>query len=284
MPRRGWRAVEAPAGWFEVIRGPRPPSVSWPRATQGVQQRQHQPVDPPRNQRRRAPVVAPQKSVAMQGPRKSPEEIQASAQASIIRLERALAFLDESDVFAREALGGSLKRARSQAATVPVQDRLKSGEEFVLRAQKRLSQAEVAVTGAVEHRDRMKEEFEEGQRRLANLQAEAQNPPAPIPPVGEMEAEIRRLREHVAELEGTSVAQERPRVRQRVSSTSQVGFLPPMPTLVPGELFTWMEDRQTDLQDALISGDTSRVLELTSKMTEGAEHLREITSSVRMVP
>ena len=29
--------------------------------------------------------------------------------------------------------------------------------------------------------------------------------------------------------------------------------------------------------------DTSRVLELTSKMTEGAEHLREITSSVRMV-
>ena len=42
--------------------------------------------------------------------------------------------------------------------------------------------------------------------------------------------------------------------------------------------FTWLEDRQTDLQEALISGDTSRVLELASKMTEGAEHLREITS------
>ena len=71
-----------------------------------------------------------------------------------------------------------------------MQDRTKSCEEFVHRAQKRLSQAEVAVTGAVEQRDRMKVEFEEG-RRLANLQAEAQNPLAPVHPVGEMEAEIR---------------------------------------------------------------------------------------------
>ena len=166
-------------------------------STQGVQQRRRQPVDPARDQGCRAPVVAPQKPVAMQGPRKPPEEIQATAQDSIIRLERALAFLDESDVIALQALEGSLKRARSQAATVPVQDRLKC-EEFVHLAQKRFSQAEVAVTGAVEHRDRMKVEFEEG-RRLANLQAEAQNPPAPIPPVVEMEAEIRRLRlrEHV---------------------------------------------------------------------------------------
>ena len=35
MPRKGWRAVERPAGWYEEIREPRPPSVQWPRATQG---------------------------------------------------------------------------------------------------------------------------------------------------------------------------------------------------------------------------------------------------------
>ena len=29
MGRRGRSAVAAPAGWYEVIRGPRPPSVSW---------------------------------------------------------------------------------------------------------------------------------------------------------------------------------------------------------------------------------------------------------------
>ena len=32
MPRRGWSAMEIPSGWFEVIRGPRPPSVRWPQA------------------------------------------------------------------------------------------------------------------------------------------------------------------------------------------------------------------------------------------------------------
>ena len=32
MPRRGWQTVEVPAGWFEVIRGRRPKSESWPKA------------------------------------------------------------------------------------------------------------------------------------------------------------------------------------------------------------------------------------------------------------
>ena len=56
-----------------------------------------------------------------------------------------------------------------------MQDRVKSCEEFAPRVQKHLSQAEVVVTGAMEHRDRMKVEFEEGQRRFADLQTEAQN-------------------------------------------------------------------------------------------------------------
>ena len=31
MCRKGWNTVATPAGWFEVIRGPRPPSVQWPK-------------------------------------------------------------------------------------------------------------------------------------------------------------------------------------------------------------------------------------------------------------
>ena len=38
-----------------------------------------------------------------------------------------------------------------------------------------------------------------------------------------MEAEIKRLREQVAELEGTSTTQERPRVRHRVSGAAGAG-------------------------------------------------------------
>ena len=34
MGRRGWQATEVPQCWFNVIRGPRPPSVLWPNARQ----------------------------------------------------------------------------------------------------------------------------------------------------------------------------------------------------------------------------------------------------------
>ena len=54
-----------------------------------------------------------------------------------------------------------------------------------------------------------------------------------------------------------------------------------MPSLILAELYQWIEDRQTDLQEALVDGNLARVHELTSKMVEGAEQLREITCSRR---
>ena len=57
------------------------------------------------------------------------------------------------------------------------------------------------------------------------------------------------------------------------------GFIPLMPSLIPAELYQWIEDRQTDLQEAVAEGNSALVLELTSKMAEGAEQLREITCS-----
>ena len=32
MPRKGWTQVEVPSGWTQLIRGPRPKSVQWPKA------------------------------------------------------------------------------------------------------------------------------------------------------------------------------------------------------------------------------------------------------------
>ena len=31
MARKGWSSLETPAGWYQVIRGPRPKAVQWPR-------------------------------------------------------------------------------------------------------------------------------------------------------------------------------------------------------------------------------------------------------------
>ena len=34
MVREGWTQVEVPNGWVQIIRGPRPKSVQWPRASE----------------------------------------------------------------------------------------------------------------------------------------------------------------------------------------------------------------------------------------------------------
>ena len=163
---RRWKGASGsnskpPSGWVQMLRGPRPPSDRWPRVASCVQQFQRKAGNLPRTQRPSSPPNSVGRD--FRGPRKALEEVQASAEASVIRPERALAVLDESDVVAGEALEMSLTRAGAQAASAPPEDRLKSCEEFVRRAQKRLSQAELDVQTAVKNRDQMQAEFEEGQ-------------------------------------------------------------------------------------------------------------------------
>ena len=171
--------MEAPAAWYEAIRGQRPPSVQWPRATQKVQKRQRQHVDPARK--------APCSSCCV-----SKTSCDAKSTKNLGKDSSEYHRIGESScVLGRVRRDCSRSPGRFfEASPFPGGNgpcaSLKSCEEFVVdRAQKRVSQAEVVVTGAVEHRDGMKVEFEEGQRRFANMQVEAQNPPAPIPLVGE---------------------------------------------------------------------------------------------------
>ena len=35
--RRGWSQLDVPTGWVQIVRCPRPKSVTWPRATGGIQ-------------------------------------------------------------------------------------------------------------------------------------------------------------------------------------------------------------------------------------------------------
>ena len=47
---------------------------------------------------------------------------------------------------------------------------------------------------------------------------------------------------------------------------------------IPSELSAWLEERHADLHDALVNGDSGRVLKLTSLLSEGAERLVEYVS------
>ena len=56
--------------------------------------------------------------------------------------------------------------------------------------------------------------------------------------------------------------------------------MPPMPTLIPGELTRWIEDRHAELQDALLNRENTMILEITSKLAEGASQLHDMTSGI----
>ena len=47
--------------------------------------------------------------------------------------------------------------------------------------------------------------------------------------------------------------------------------VPLMPNSIPVELSTWLEERHAEMHDALMNGETARVLELSSRLSEGAE-------------
>ena len=67
--------------------------------------------------------------------------------------------------------------------------------------------------------------------------------------------------------------------RETAVSQERRGGFPAMPTLVPPELNMWLEERHTDLRDAL-SRDSNRALELTAKLSEGVEQVVEMTDGM----
>ena len=93
--------------------------------------------------------VRPQTKVMDRGPRRNPEENCAAAQATVRRLEVALASLEESDMAAREAIQTSLVKARVAARVIPVSDRIIECRSFIERAERRVTKAEEAVEAAV---------------------------------------------------------------------------------------------------------------------------------------
>ena len=125
--------------------------------------------------------------------RKSPVETQVAAQATVARLEKTLSALNESDVTPCEVLEASLKRARSQAAGLPVEDRPSN-----FSAQRRCEQAESDLQKAIDKRDLLKSELDEGRHRVVLLQAEVATPSPPPNQRSELEAEVHKFREELS--------------------------------------------------------------------------------------
>ena len=173
MGRRGWQAIEVPQGWFNVIRGPRPPSVRWPQA-----QRSHQPVKmrnvsvaPPTKVLGGRPLVQSSNGSTgrQSGPAPTPEEGHGACTPSCNTVGVSHAVVGDPALI---PLQEALKKAKAQAATPPLVDRVTASEMHVGRKKKRLEEAEGEVLEAIKRRDVLKAKVVAGEERLAGLKAE----------------------------------------------------------------------------------------------------------------
>ena len=170
--RKGWSAVAAPDGWYEVIRGPRPPSAQWTfQPPQGPDKVIFQEG---RRGRWRSPSRRPAKA------RVSPDEGHEVACARVKQLQNAINALDEKDPFV-----ASLRA------------------EFTSRPCRRPCQAHHSIpregtearVGGQEELEAAQKDIRDGEARLERLQEESSQDVSPPTVTGpSTNAELERLR------------------------------------------------------------------------------------------
>ena len=120
----------------------------------------------------------------------------------------------------------------------------------------------------------------DAEKRLVALKSQEACTPGPaVPP----DAEVQRLQELVSQLQGKLDAFGQDpdvpcvlTVKRFCRSGQGHAQVPLMPNSILAELSTWLEERHAEMHDALMNGETARVLELSSRLSEGAERLMEI--------
>ena len=286
---------------LSLLRPVRLPSCLCLRASGA--QRSHQPVKVMRNAYVATPTKVPggrprfmQSSggipVRKSGPAPTPEEVMERARRRATQLESAMQLLDAEDS-ALIPLREALKKAKAQAATPPLADRVSVSEMSVARKKKRLEEAEEEILEAIKRRDVLKAEVVAGEERLAGLKAEvtrAASVPLPVPTDVGVGDEIAHLKARLAAAEEERDAASRSNSSKRQAAMprtsgvrTRTNHIPPMPSLVPAEKSQWLLDRQSDLQETLeLGGPPDLVLQLTSMLSDGAVRMMEMNGG--MVP
>ena len=147
----------------EILRGRRPPSVQW--SSVKAQDAKKTIPDAQSFQGSTSPATRVAKECS---PGPLPEEVMSAVQAAVVRLEKALGALDDTDVAATQALQSALERAKGAHQGGRVFCR--TGREGV---GERRRQAEDALKEARAQRVRHQEELEASQTRLEKLRADS---------------------------------------------------------------------------------------------------------------
>ena len=165
VPCRPVAAIDA-----EILRGRRPPSVQWSSVKAQDAKKTIPGAQPFQGS------ISPVTRVAKEcSPGPLPEEVMSAVQAAVVRLEKALGALDDTDVAATQALQSALERARAKER--PLKEHIKEAEFFDERGREGIGecrrQAEDALKEARAQRVRHQEELKASQARLEKLGADS---------------------------------------------------------------------------------------------------------------
>ena len=266
MPRRGWQQFDVPSGWVRVLRGPRPPSERWPVA--------HRPSSVGRGRSGHSKPTLPQvvstRSVPQEfKPSRTPEVAVSEAVGEVKKLEAAIAALGENSVHAK-GLQEALRIARARSTLPPVAERVESCKKFLDRARQRVVRAQDVIDKATAQKKIHEEEVAEGERRLAQLQAEASKPVEVHPQVSTLQSQIDALiRERDA---GRSELESERRDKWMGAGPPRIEAIPPMPTDLQ-DLEGWLSDRNCDLRNAIEFGNAGLVGQIGALIGQGASQL-----------
>ena len=173
-------------GMGAVIRGPRPPSVRWPRVGQRVRQSAQQ-CQP------QLQVRTPQNQVKTSGfrPFVDPSVKLAASKERVLKLETALAAKEGMEGPEVESVRAAHKRARQAVQGAPFDIQIKECEPFFARAVSHLEELDTKRATICQY-------IEMSKKRLAESKAQSV-----APPVQEDGAEVQQLRGLVSQLQAT---------------------------------------------------------------------------------
>ena len=270
--------MDVPNGWVQIIRGPRPRSVRWPRAP--ARRPQRSPVQQSRQPVQTGSGVAPAHSLS-----RSPETVAVEAAAEVKQLEAAIGVLGENNVHAK-SLHEALRVARNKTKLPPIQEQVESCKSFLDRARKRVLRAQAVIDRAVEQKAVYEKEVADGEVRLEALQAQGTNPPplAVSSLVSELQQKIDIL---VKERDALRPCPDNVGVPKNSDKwTGQdppsLENIPPMPTTDVQDLEGWLSDRNCDLRNAMEFGDSSLMAKIGLLVGQGATQLGHLGQDVPM--
>ena len=286
MPRRGWSSIATPSGWYEVIRGLRPPSVQWPHVSkvkdQGKGKKTSPIVSAPRKSQEQSKVARLEAALQALGQEQSPaktalEEALKMAKEDVPKpvhptakvcrsISSCGALGSRSESVGRggpdaEHLKAALKQARIHARLRPVGERLDLCLRCVARVEKQVARAEEQVRDAMEVQRQMEEKLANGLRDLEVLRGEASQQPRthqdPSAPSRGMEVEpseeITRLRAQVAEvLSAREPLQDSESIRPKKSRTTVATDIVPVSggQSASDLMSTWIDAADSTLREA----------------------------------